>query len=324
MVDVASRARVSLKTVSRVVNREPNVRPETAERVRAAIKELGFRRNDGAMRLRSGRTASIGLIVEDLANPFYSAVAAACERVARRQDHVLITASAEGLPDREQAIAGAFLARRVDGLIIVPAQSDHKWLADEVARGLPVVFVDRPATGVESDTVLADNEGGMRSAVDHLMALGHERIGFLGDDPQFWTAQRRLAGFRTAMARHDRPADVVAMGPHSADAIRELLDDWTAREPAVTALITGNNRVTVEALRALRGQTTAPALVGFDDFELADMLSPAISVVAQQPVELGTVAADLLFSRIHGEHTSPRRVVLPTELIVRESGRWHR
>lgn len=321
MVDVARHAHVSLKTVSRVVNEEPGVSPDTARRVQEAISALGFRRNDGARQLRRGRTASIGLVVEDLADPFYSALAASCERVARQRRHLLITSSAEGSPEREESVVGALLSRRVDGLIVVPAAEEHRWLFDDVSELTPIVFVDRPATGVEADTVLADNEGGVRSAVEHLAAHGHRRIGFLGDDAAFWTARRRREGFVQAVTDLGLPcADEAAMGPHDVASLRTSLHAWMTGADPVTAVVTGNNRITVTTLRALRELDRSLALVGFDDFELADMLQPAVTVVAQDPSTVGATAANLLFDRIDGDRSAPKRVVLPTRLLLRESG----
>jgi LacI family transcriptional regulator len=320
MSDVARLAEVSIKTVSRVVNREAGVRPDTARRVDEAISALGFRRNDGASVLRSGRTESIGLIVEDLSDPFYSAVAGAVERVARRHGHLLLTGSAEGSPDNERTLAGAFLARRVGGLLVVPAGDDHAWLEPEVAAGTAVVFLDRPTSGLLADTVLTDNEAGIRSAVEHLVAHGHRHIGFLGDDPTFWTAARRLDGFVTATTGLGLRADRVAMGPHRVEALTGLLSGWTAGADPVTALVTGNNRVSVTTLRALRSGGTRLALVGFDDLELADMLHPAMTVVAQDPAAMGQAAAHLLFEQLADTTAPPRTVVLPTRLVVRESG----
>ncbi|HYJ67426.1 MAG TPA: LacI family DNA-binding transcriptional regulator [Nocardioidaceae bacterium] len=326
MVDVAKHAHVSLKTVSRVVNDEPGVRPETAERVRESIRALGFRRNDGARQLRRGRTASIGLVVEDLANPFYSALAAAVERVSRRSEHLLLTASAEGSALRERSIVEAFLDRRVDGLIIVPAEAEHDWLSPEVGERTPVVFVDRPATGIEADAVLIDNRGGVRSAVEHLVAHGHRRIGFLGDDGAFWTARERRVGFEESLSElNASQSGSVAMGPYELDDLVTLLREWSAGPDGITAVITGNNRVTVQFLYAMRRSDRALALVGFDDFEYADLLDPPITVVSQDPDALGEQAAHALFSRLAGpsDDTSPRsavrEIVLPTRLIVRGS-----
>jgi LacI family transcriptional regulator len=321
MSDVARLAKVSIKTVSRVVNDEAGVKPATRQRVDDAIVRLGFVRNDGASMLRRGRTDTVGLVVEDLSDPFYSTLTGAVERVARQHRHLLMTGSGEGYSERERSLTGAFLSRRVSGLLVVPTGSDHTWLADEVASGTPVVFLDRPAVGVEADTFLADNEGGIRSAVEHLAAHGHRHIAFLGDDPAFWTATRRLAGFETATRALGLPSDTVAMGPHDHRELVGRLSSWAAAADPVTAVLTGNNRVSVEALRALREAGLRLGMVGFDDFELADLLDPAITVVAQDPAALGEQATHMLFQRLAGDTSPPRTVTLPTRLIVRGSGR---
>ena len=160
MKDVATRAGVALKTVSRVVNDEPGVTPETASRVRNAINELGFRRNDSARLLRKGQTASIGLIMEDIGDPFYSALSRAVEDVAHWNGSLLFTGSSDEDPQREQELVLALCARRVDGLIVIPASGDHRYLLPEIAAGVASVFVDRPAGMIEADAVLADNVGG--------------------------------------------------------------------------------------------------------------------------------------------------------------------
>jgi LacI family transcriptional regulator len=322
MSDVARLAKVSIKTVSRVVNAEPGVTPSTRQRVDDAITRLGFVRNDGASQLRRGRTETVGLIVEDLSDPFYSTLAGAVERVARQHGHLLMTGSGEGYSDQERSLIGAFLSRRVSGLLVVPTRSDHAWLADEVAAGTPVVFLDRPVEGVSADTFLADNEGGVRSAVEHLAAHGHRHIGFVGDDPAFWTAARRLAGFETATRALGLRSDTVAMGPHDERELAARLSAWAADAgDPVTAVLTGNNRVSVAALRALRDAGLRLGIVGFDDFELADLLDPAITVVAQDPAALGEQATHMLFRRLAGDTAPPRSVTLPTRLVVRESGR---
>src|SRR5690349_2630169 len=172
MRDVAELAGVSLKTVSRVINDEPGVAAATAERVSAAIAELGFQRNDLARSLRQGVTSStLGLLIGDVANPFYSAIAQAVEAAARERGYMLITASCEEDPARERELVGALLRRRVDALLLVPAGPEHAYLGD----GTPVVFLDRPPAGLEADCVLLDNLGGARIAVEHLLAHGHER-----------------------------------------------------------------------------------------------------------------------------------------------------
>jgi LacI family transcriptional regulator len=318
MVDVAREAGVSLKTVSRVVNGEARVAPETARRVRRVIDRLGFQRNTSASQLRRGTSASIGLVVEDLSNPFYSQLAAAVEREAGREGHLLITASAEGDPERETALVAVLLARQVDGLVVVPAgvgTSGHRtW-------GAPVVYVDRPGSDESADNVLSDNAGGIRAAVEHLAARGHRRIGFLGDDPSYWTAQERERAFRdTHAALRFEGAPTVAMGPHTPESLSDVLTRWTTGPDPVTALVTGNNRVTVAMLRAVRRLGTSVAYVGYDDFELADLLEPPVTVVHQDPGAMGRAAAQQLFARVHGDDSPPRSVTVPTRLVVRASG----
>jgi LacI family transcriptional regulator, galactose operon repressor len=319
MSDVARLAGVSIKTVSRVVNDEPGVHADTARRVVAAIERLGFRRNVGALNLRRGSsTGTIGIVLEDVANPFYSGITRAAEEVARRFGRQVLTGSSDEDPARERELSLEFCARRVDGLIVIPAGRAHGYLVPEIASGMPVVFVDRPPGDVAVDTVLVDNLAGTASAVAHLAAHGHRRIAFLGDAPSIFTAAERLRGYRegcaTAGLRYDER--LVAMGPHTQDTVHDLLTD----DGGATAVITGNNRITVLALRALAGRTARPALVGFDDFELADLLDPPVSVVSLDPAELGRAAAELLFARLDGDDSPPRRIVLPVRLTPRGSG----
>lgn len=321
MADVAAEANVSVKTVSRVVNRESGVRTDTAARVVAVIERLGFRRADSGRPLRIGRTSTIGLVVEDLANPFYSQIGAAVEREARVRRHQLITASAEGSPTRERAVIAELLARRVDGLVVVPAGATPCVDPDVVASRTPIVYLDRPVRG-QADTILSDNHGGMRSAMEHLVAHGHRRIAFLGDDPEFWTARQRREGFAGVHADLRLPGSPrVCMGPHTIATVTSALSAWSLAKEPVTAVITGNNRITVHALRAMRQRDLSLALVGYDDFELADLVEPPVTVVHQDPAALGQKAAQQLFVRLLGDESAPTTVVMPTRLIVRGSGR---
>jgi LacI family transcriptional regulator len=323
MKDVAARAGVGLKTVSRVVNEEAGVTPDTVARVQAAIDALGFRRNDSARLLRTRRTASVGLVLEDLADPFYAPLSRAVEDVARAHGALLFTGSSAENPRREQELVLAFCARRVDGLIVVPAGEDHRYLLPEIEAGVATVFVDRPAGRLDVDVVLSDNAGGTRTGVAHLIAHGHRRIGFIGDQPGIHTAAERLRGYREAMADAGLPVrpEWYAMGPTNPERVRAALDTMlTAPEP-VTAVFASNNRVTVTAVRVLAGLPKPVALVGFDDFELADLLSPPVTVVAQDPPGLGRTAAQLLFRRLDGiSNDKPTRTELPTRLIPRGSG----
>ncbi|MFJ9852572.1 LacI family DNA-binding transcriptional regulator [Streptomyces sp. NPDC101150] len=322
MKDVAARAGVGLKTVSRVVNGEAGVTPDTERRVQEAITALGFRRNDSARILRKGRTASVGLVLEDLADPFYGPLNRAVEEVARDHGALLINGSSAEDPAREQELVLALCARRVDGLVVIPAGDDHRYLEPEIAAGIATVFVDRPAGRIDADVVLSDSFGGSRDAVAHLIAHGHRRIGFIGDQPRIHTAKERLRGYRTAMADAGLPVDEswVALGSTAPDRVRAAATAMLDAPQPVTALFAGNNRVTVTAVRVLGERPRPIALVGFDDFELADLVRPAITVVAQDAARLGRTAAGLLFRRLEGAAEPPRRVVLPTRLIARGSG----
>ena len=322
MEDVAAYAGVALKTVSRVVNGEPGVTPGTAERVRAAIDQLGFRRNDSARILRKGQTASIGLIMEDIGNPFYSVLARAVEDVARDHGHLLFTGSSDEDPARERELALAFCARRVDGLIVIPASDDHTYLLPEITAGIATVFVDRPARLIDADTVLCDNAGGSREGVAHLIRAGHRRIGFIGDSPRIFTSMQRHRGYREAMAAAGLRVDDawVTMGSPTTAGVGAELDQMLGGPTPITALFCGNNRISVTALRRLGGRTRKLALVGFDDFELADMLDPGITVVAQDVARLGRVAAELLFRRLAGDRGPAERIEVVTQLIQRGSG----
>jgi LacI family transcriptional regulator, galactose operon repressor len=319
MRDVARHAGVSLKTVSRVINDEPGVAEATAARIETAIAELHFQRNDLARSLRQGRSShTLGLIIEDVANPFYSAITQAVEATARERDYLLITASAREDPERERELVLALMRRRVDALLLVPAGPDHRYVA---RQGTPMVFLDRPAGRVGADTVLLDNAGGARQAVEHLLEHGHERIACIADDAALYTARERLAGYRAALhaAGIEPDGELERLGnrtAHQAEAaVRELLALPRQRRP--TALFTANNRNTIGALRAL-GTAGKLALVGFDDFELADLLRT--SVVRSDPFRMGAEAAKLAFGRLDGDGARPRRRTIPTELIERGSG----
>ncbi|WP_433243797.1 LacI family DNA-binding transcriptional regulator [Streptosporangium sp. CA-135522] len=315
MKDVAAAAGVALKTVSRVVNDEPGVNPATAARVLSAIERLGYRRNESARVLRRGRTASIGLVIEDVADPFYSGVSRAVEDVALRHGSLVLSGSSGEQPLRERELVLTFCSRRVDGLIIVPAGSDHEYLRPELDAGIAAVFADRPG-GLGADTVTCDNEGGAHTGVTHLIRHGHRRVAFLGDSASIFTAAERLRGYRRALADAGLPVDesLIAMGPpeQAGSALGRMLSG----DGPPTAVFTGNSRITVAVLRT--GHRLA--MVGFDDFELADLLVPGVTVVAQDPVRLGRTAAELLFRRITGEPAPTRQIKLPIRLIPRGSG----
>jgi LacI family transcriptional regulator len=326
MRDVAAVAGVSLKTVSRVVNREAGVSGELAERVVDAVQLLGYRHNLAASSLRrtDGKTATIGLLLEDVANPYFSALHRAVEDVANRHGSLTFAASSDADPQRERELLHALASRNVDGLIAVPAGQDHASLLHEHRLGTPVVFVDRPDLSGMADSVTVDNRAGAECAVRHLQAHGHRRIAYLGDRRDIWTANQRYLGYREALLATGLTLlpelvqhDILNMAEADAAATRMLALD----EPP-SAFFAAQNLVTIGTLRALKRARLARkvAVVGFDDFMLADLLEPGITVVSQDVNRIGSEAAELLFRRIAGADEPPQHVVTNPTLIPRGSG----
>lgn len=327
MRDVGALAGVSLKTVSRVINRDPTVSPEIVGRVNRAVELLGYRPNLAATSLRRAdrKTATIGLLLEDVANPFSSALHRAVEDVARERGMLVFAGSSDEDPEREREVLAAFVSHQVDGLIVVSSDHGHGELLLERRRsGLPMVFLDRPAPVPEIDSVTADNRVGACAAVSHLAAHGHRRIAFLGDLHSIWTAAERERGYLDGLAAARIPVGlgIVRRDIRSEDeALQAVLGLLGTADPP-TALFTAQNLITIGAVRALRrlGAQRRVALVGFDDVQLADLLDPPVSVVAQDPPALGRTAARLLLSRLDGEEGPAQHVLVPTRLVVRGSG----
>jgi LacI family transcriptional regulator len=326
MRDVAAIAGASLKTVSRVVNAEAGVSPALERQVREAIELLGYRPNATASSLRrlDQKTQTIALLLEDVSNPFSSALHRAIEDVAVPRGTLVFAGSADEQPERERDLLLAFVSRRVDGLIVVPVGDDQTLVLREHRYGRPIVFIDRPGSIADADVVTTDNREGARLAVRHLAAHGHRRIAFLGDSARIWTATERHLGYVEGLGFEGIRLDprLVVLDVRSSDAAELLVRGLLSGDDPPTALFTGQNLITVGAVRALQqlGLQREVALLGFDDLMLGDLLQPPISVVAQDPSVLGRTAAELLFARLDGERSPPRHVVVPTRLIVRGSG----
>jgi LacI family transcriptional regulator len=321
--DVAARANVSFKTVSRVVNNEPRVRPETADRVQQAIRDLGFSRNYIARSLRRGvSSATIGLVIGDVANPFFAAMARAIEEVARARGHLLVTASTDEDVERERNVIAALIERRVRGIVVVPVGHDHRFLEQERRLGTAIVFLDRPPGRIEADQVLLDNIGGARLAVDHLLSYGHRRIAIVGDRLELFTIAQRYQGYRDALEAAGVQVDLalVRFGCHSTDDAAEAVRDLLELSDPPTAIFATNNRMSIGSVEVLADMAQPLALVGFDDFELARALRLPVTVVSYDREELGRRAGRLLFDRLDGDRREPQAVTLPTLLIERGSG----
>ena len=317
MVDVARHAGVSIKTVSRVVNHEPNVQQQLIDRVLASVAELGFRRNHLARTLRSGQsTATIGLIIEEIANPFYATIAGVAADVAAEHETLLITASSEEDSQREEQLVRDLCSRRVDGLLIVPAGYDHSFLRPEVEMGIPVVFLDRPAGGLLADTVLLDNRGGARAGVQRLVESGHRRIGILLDSISVYTMRERLGGAQDALAAAgiDYDTSLVHEGVRDAPTAAVAVAAMLSQPDPPTALFSLNNRITVGVIQELWRRGSGAEVLGFDDFELSHLMPMPLTVIGYDTRALARTAADLLFARIAGDTSWPRTVTLPTQL----------
>lgn len=319
--DVAALAGVSFKTVSRVVNHEPGVSPSVAERVRVAADELGYRPNAAATALRraDGRTATFGVLLEDAGNPFFAALLRGIEEVARSRGVAVFSSSTDLDIARERDMAATFTARQVDALITAPNESGAEHLRRAIAQGARVVLVDRPVDGLDVPVVLVDNASGARAGVEHLLAYGHRRIGYIGRASSIYTSRGRYAGYVEALtaAGIELDPDLVHREGFTGSSARANIERLLDLADPPTALFTGQDVITMTAVSVLqrRGLSERVALVGFDDFELADLLQPGVTVVAQDPRRIGALAAELALDPAgSGVH------LVPTQLIQRGSG----
>ncbi|WP_218135746.1 LacI family DNA-binding transcriptional regulator [Nonomuraea jiangxiensis] len=325
MTDVAREVGVTAKTVSRVLNDDGPVAVETRERVMAAVRKLGYQPNLMARNMRVGaRDAAVGLIIPEMGNPFFGTVAGGVESAVRARGLTLIVGSSSETAELEQSLIATFLARRVSALMIVPsAAGDHRHLRTERVAGLPIVFLDRPAVGLRADSVVSANREGARAGVAHLVAYGHRRIGFVGDQPAtLYTRRERFLGYRDALGRAGLPFDraLVETGHDQEAAAHATLRLLELADPP-TALFAANNLASMGAVLALsRAGRRDVALVGFDDLPLAEVLDPPLTVVAQDPAGMGAVAAQLVLARLDGDRSRARRSLVPTRLLPRGSG----
>jgi LacI family transcriptional regulator len=262
----------------------------------------------------------LGLVIEDVANPFYSAIARGAEEVTRESGLLLITGSSDEDPARERELARLFCERRVDGLLIVPAGNDHRYLLPELRVGVPAVFIDRPPGNIEADVVVLDNVGGARAAAEYLLGQGHRRIAMVADDVGIVTQRDRWRGFRDALAAAGEPVDdtLVRFGVHDAATAERVAEELLSLASPPTAVFAANNRIAIGVLRMLAACGADVAVVGFDNLELAELLARPLTTVSYDPADLGRTAAELLVLRLEGDDRPPRCVILPTALLVRD------
>lgn len=320
--DVAALAGVSIKTASRALAGEPGVNAQTLATIKAAAEKLDYRPNRLAQQLRGGHaTHAMALLIGELHNPFYSEVAAGVESVLRPKGFDIFIASTNEDVDTEKHLIENFIERAVEGIFILPASQDHFYLENERRRGTPIVFLDRPPVNVLADSVTLDNRKAARDAIDHLFAQGHERIAVLADAENVWTARERIEGVRDAYINKKIDLDetliikgILAPGP-ILEKLTQLLESNKDKSP--TAILALNNQITVGVITALQKLNITLGLVGFDDFELAEVLST--TVVRHSPFELGRQGALLALDRLENPNRKPAHIVMQAELVDRGS-----
>jgi len=318
--DVALGAGVSLRTASRVLNDDPRVAEATRRRVQDVMRELRYTPDLMARSLRAGTDATVGLVVESIADPFFSELVAAVESATAQDDKSVLVASNHGDPEQERRIVTQMLERRVSGLLIVPTGSDHSWLA---GAGAPLVLVDRPADGLAADVVGIDDRQASFDAVTHLIAYGHRDIAYVGDYPHVATSAARLAGYREAMAQNDLPVreELVRASCPTAPAAGAAMSMLLAGDRPPTAVLSAATRCSLGVVPALHEhRRTDVALVGFGDFAMADLLVPAITVVDHSAAAVGRAAAARLARRIAEPDLAPESLHVAVRLVERGSG----
>lgn len=326
MREVAALSGTSLKTVSRVFNSVPTVDPVLTEKVLKAAKKLNYTPNmtAGSLRRTNGKTNTIGILLEDISNPFSAALYRIYEDFAAKNGYIILAGSLDEEPERELELVNLFISRRVDGLLIAPSGKNHSYLKSEVAKGMHFGFIDRPPVNFEADTVLSTNREGSFEAVKHLISFGHKRILFLGDNPAIYTAQERYEGYAKALkqAKFGINKSHVLRGLENEEAAIEEVRRVLRSSDAPTAIYATQNLLTWVAMKALRaeGLEEKIALVGFDDLPGAELLRPAVTLVKQDLAEMGRRSIEMLFARINGEISKVHTEIVPTALIPMGSG----
>lgn len=321
MRDVAARAGVSTKTVSRVFNDDPHVLPHTRAGVEKAMRELNYVPNVLATTFRAGRASVIGVAVPDIVDPFFAAIARSIEDVARAQGISTMVTSLGDDPDRERASLESMLGRKLTGLVVAPIGTSHSWLA-RWRESTPIVFVDRGPTDLHTDTFTEDDERGTHLAISHLIGHGHRRIAYLGDVVHLSTETKRFEGWRHAQrdAGIEPDPDLVALLIADRGSAAAAVARLRALPDPPTAIFSANARTSMALVHVLRDDPLA--MIGFGDFPMADTLTPSVSVIDQDPYRLGALAAERIFARLQDPSADAgSTTVLDVSLVERESCR---
>lgn len=323
LADVAKLAGVGVMSVSRVVNGTRRVSPEVERKVRAAIKKIGYVPNEAARVLKGNRGSVLGLIVPDLADPFFASCVGAIQEVAWEAGYMTLVAASGHREDMERRETELMVQRRVAGLLVAPIGSQNDHFAAAQAAGVPVVAIDRPIAHVETDSVTVDNLDASFNATRHLIEHGHRGIVCVADDERIYTKSQRVLGYSRAMREAKLPVRVCIVGPMTgtvADQLPLFLDS----QSTPTAIFSGSNHVGIGVLRYLQQRSIQMpeeiAFVCFDDFNAATLVSPAITVVQQPAAEIGQRGAEMLLKRLTDSNNKPpSHVTLATKLVIRKS-----
>ncbi len=323
LADVARIAGVGIPSVSRVVNGSRKVSKDTEVRVRAAIQKIGYQPNEAARILKGQRTRILGLIVPDLADPFFAICANTIQEAAREAGYVTMMVASGHQVDVERQQAEIMMQRQIAGLIIIPTSLENGYLAKAMASGLHVVALDRPLENVASDAVLVDNREASTKLVEHLVTHGHREILCVTDEERIFTKQERLRAYNDTMRKANLSPKVCIIGPTNGT-VAEQLPALLSTDPKPTAIFAASDVLAVEVLQQLSAQQVRipdeMALVAFDEFDAATLVTPTVTVASQPVIALGRKTVELLLQRIEGKQKSPpRHVVLQAELIIRES-----
>ncbi|MBI5031720.1 MAG: LacI family DNA-binding transcriptional regulator [Chloroflexi bacterium] len=321
--DVAKKAGVSVATVSRVLNDSPLVSPQVRERVLSAVKELNYQPNRTAQRLRAGRSHVIGLIISDIQNPFFTSVVRGIEDVAYKYSYSVVLCNSDEDVEKEQLYIGVLSSERVAGVIIVPTGNDC--CSPLLNLQMPVVMMDRVVPGLSTDFVVLDNVAGAYAAIQHLLELGHRRIGMVSAPPGISVGTERQRGYENAMHDYGIAVDAMLIQPGNFkenggyQAASKLLE----LKPRPTAIFAANNLMTMGAYQAISDKgLRIPddiSVIGFDDMPWFGLVHPPLTAVRQPTYEIGAQAAELLFARLLDSTTPIQRKILQPELIVRSS-----
>lgn len=298
--DVAAIAGVSIKTASRVLNGSENVSLETEEKVKKAVELIGYRSNRIARELRGGSLSNIiGMVISDLANPFYAGLAAGAEETLSNVGLELILATARDNGERERVLIESLLERRVRGLIIVPSGDDYSYLHMERRRGFSFVFVDRPAPYLDADTVLVDNQGGINACVDKLVSLGCKRIALIADKTSIWTASERIEGFKKAIITRKLDSDhsMIVSGIHTSAEAESATIELLKSKNAIDGIIAANDLIAFGVGQVKSKLNPNLHVVSFDEFPSAHHMG--VHTLNHDPQRLGRLTAEVILKRMN-------------------------